>query len=449
MKRNLCFTLIILSGVSLAGLLTGCYPLAPKENMIKRTTEYNLVAERTGNEMLLLNIVRASQRRPMYFTSFGKLTGNITYEFGTGGIKIPFGAIGSGENGSYSIAPSATYRSSPLFDMAVLDTKEFTCGIMKPVSMTTIEYYWRQGWPQEMLLYLFINRLEIREPNGVLRYGYDNDPDGPTFGGFQKQIQTEKWTWDIEEDPNAACIGKVDVNAAAQLKDLIEVQKAGLRLRQSKGEKDKMELLPGQAQYIFTRVEKTEGRKKVAENAKTAKPEADRTKAEAAKTEAEKAKAGKTEAEETQEENLSFGLPGSASPITKDKRPYGVVYLRSPEAVLYYLGEILRAEMKAADKKECPNVPIVHSDPRRPEARPAVLFCACKSKAKGKGKAVAPWLSVDYEGTTYVIPGCPDTDEGNCTDRSMHVLSLVSQLIGMQKTSAELPATGVVNVIGR
>ena len=59
-----------------------------------------------------------------------------------------------------------------------------------------------------------------------------------------------------------------------------------------------------------------------------------------------------------------------------------------------------------------------------------------------------PCVSVDYEGTRYVIPGRPDKEEC-CTDRSMHVLSLVSLLIGQQKESELVPTTGMVRVIGR
>jgi len=38
------------------------------------------------------------------------------------------------------------------------------------------------------------------------------------------------------------------------------------------------------------------------------------------------------------------------------------VYLRSPEAMLYYLGEILRGEIRGENKvKPNPNLPIIHA----------------------------------------------------------------------------------------
>ncbi|NQT01466.1 MAG: hypothetical protein HQ580_05560, partial [Planctomycetes bacterium] len=117
------------------------------------------------------------------------------------------------------------------------------------------------------------------------------------------------------------------------------------------------------------------------------------------------------------------------------------VYLRSPEAILYYLGEILRAENSTEDLND-PNIPKIDVSHDRSGASLARLFYA----REATDNDIAPCVSVDYEGTKYVIPGDPD---GYGTDRSMHVLSLVSQLIGLQKKSEEVPSTGVVSVIGR
>ena len=44
-------TLLILSGISLAGLLIGC-AIPTKEDIARSTTEFNLVAEKLGNETL-------------------------------------------------------------------------------------------------------------------------------------------------------------------------------------------------------------------------------------------------------------------------------------------------------------------------------------------------------------------------------------------------------------
>src|SRR6185369_7960080 len=140
--------------IGLAGFLAGCSML-PKEKISSSTTDYNLVVEKVQNEMLLLNIVRASKRRPMYFTGFNLLRGSLSYNFQTGNMSIPFGQIGTGFDGSYSIAPNVSYSTSPSFDLAVWDSKEFTAGMMTPVTMDTVYYYLVSlGWPKEVLLHL-------------------------------------------------------------------------------------------------------------------------------------------------------------------------------------------------------------------------------------------------------------------------------------------------------
>ena len=57
-------------------LLISCGML-PKQNLANTTTDYNKVVEKAQNEMLLLNIVRASKRHPMYFTDFNLFRGSV------------------------------------------------------------------------------------------------------------------------------------------------------------------------------------------------------------------------------------------------------------------------------------------------------------------------------------------------------------------------------------
>jgi len=431
MKQNLQITLTVLSGAILAGLPAGC-PMPTKEGIAKNTTEYNMVAEKAGNEMLLLNIVRASKRRPMYFTSFGKLTGQMSFEVGTGSINIPFGRIGGGLNGSYSIAPNAGYKYSPLFDLSVLDTQEFTRGIMAPVPMKTFEYYWSQGWPKEMLLHLFIRRIEIKDPNDPnFVKTYDNDPEDPCdFTNYQKQISTKKWKWEIEE-ANATSIGDVNANEALKLQNLIEVHKAGLTLTEVKNnnkaqEKDKdednnkMKLCLSQAKYVFTR-EPNDPNDPIKKTAR-------------------KKKYDKMTIEEKMHQKITLS-PRDSRPGNMGNKLQITIYLRSPEAILYYLGEIMRAENRTKD----PNIPMIPAGSGECKGIKAKLFYALDAP----NEDVTPCVSVDYEGTKYVIPGDPNSYERCCEDRSMHVLSLVSQLIGLQKKSSEAPATATVSVIGR
>src|SRR6185369_13929644 len=214
----------------LAMTLAGCAML-PKERIASSTTDYNLVVEKVQNEMLLLNVVRASKRRPMYFTGFNLLRGSLSYNFQTGGITIPFGKIGAGFDGSYSIAPSVSYSTNPSFDLAVWDTKEFTAGMMTPVTMDTVYYYLVSlGWPKEMLLHLLVERIELYNNDKKLA-AYENDHDNKgKFEQFQAKLRDLlkcRFVGLVKSEPFGPKLLAKDIH---DLQQLIEVHKAGLAL---------------------------------------------------------------------------------------------------------------------------------------------------------------------------------------------------------------------------
>src|SRR5512146_243264 len=97
---------IVICGISLLVQQAGC-AVFPKDKMIGSSTDYNVVVEKAQNDMIVINIARASKRYPMYFTNFKQLRGSMSNDFATGGMTAPFGKVGLGGPGeatSYSIA---------------------------------------------------------------------------------------------------------------------------------------------------------------------------------------------------------------------------------------------------------------------------------------------------------------------------------------------------------
>ncbi len=381
--------------LALALVPAGC-AVTPRGKVSSTGTDYNLVVEKTQNEMLLLNIVRASKRRPMYFTGFNLLRGNMSYNVTTGSISIPFGTIGTGFNGAYSINPALSYSTNPSFDVGVLDTKEFTLGIMTPLSMETLDYYFQQGWPRELLLHLFISRIETLN-NGRVAQLFDNYPEKESFEKFRNEVRNVflKCNLEVTEtlDPVGPRIKSTDTNIA----QLIEVQKAGMVLAPV-GEKE------GEAGWYQLRAKKARYQVRC----------------------------------EGEAPLLVEPGTGGAYQLISNGTPVARIYFRSAEAVLYYLGEILRAE------RDTGFTPLISACVNMP---PVPLFLA----RVATGADSSPIVSVDYEGTRFVIPRDPrgETDDGCRSDRSMHVLSLLSLLMAQQRSGQYVPVTGVVNVIGR
>lgn len=369
----------IFFGISLLVLLSACAALQ-REQLAVTTMDYNLLVEKAENEMLLLNVIRASKRRPLYFTDFNLLRGNMSYSFQASGI-IPFGKIGAGLDGSYSVVPNIGFSNNPSFDFAVLDTQEFMRGILAPVPMQTIDYYWQSGWPKEMLLNLFVDKIRISDAAGRSKL-FDNEPDKPeTFKNFQEEARRLA-NCKIEKRvrPVGPAIRK---EQAEDLYLQIELEKAGLKLVPDRnGDYLLYQQQTPKFDYVFNC-----------------------------------------------DNEIYTVLDARAAEKTA-----GQFYLRSPAGILYYLGEILRADKEVLiniDKTKSANLFAVH---------------------KGEENNVTPSVAVVYEGIRYFVAGQvlpPRAAGAYSSDRSMQVLSLIEQLIDLQKKGEIVPVTGVVNVIGR
>ena len=394
--------------LSLVGAFTAC-AYVPKGQIAGGTTEFNLAVEKAQNEMLLLNIVRASQRHPMYFTVLNDIKGSMAYTLSTGNMYIPLGKFGSNSSGSgiYSITPSATFTTNPIFDVALLNSKEFVRGMLESVQPETFNYYWQQGWPKAMLLYLFVHRIEKKG------HTYKNNPfDVNTYGAFQKEIEGIA---DVDNDCNLVVTKappdsiSPEITAAkvaeADLQKLIEVHKAGLVLVPVKKDNGKIET------YQLKPLKKDD----YAVECKTGRDKA-------------------------VSERYKL-LPDSQVQNVDDKETAeATMYLRSPESIMYYLGELVRAE-KINDKTKATRPKL--KEGKDGECQPW-LFVAREAGAEDTN----PFVAVDYEGITYVIPRthseqlCPE-------DRSTQVLSLIG-LVTAKQSASDLPApVGVVTTIGR
>ncbi|HEY0510368.1 MAG TPA: hypothetical protein VGH73_00595 [Thermoanaerobaculia bacterium] len=113
------------------------------------------------------------------------------------------------------------------------------------------------------------------------------------------------------------------------------------------------------------------------------------------------------------------------------------IFLRSPEAIIYYLGQLMRVE----EGGQIPKVVI--------DGQQEPIFVAFKGDKKLGCKKL---LQVDYEGEEYIIPngsGNPDSALACLPGRSMQVLSIVNQLVALQKSAKDFPGTSTVRAIGQ
>src|SRR3954465_9721423 len=96
------FSRLILAVVS--GLLAfGC---SSHRQLATQAVSFNLTVERAQNEMLLLNVIRAKDRLPMYISSISGLTGNVQTTL-TGGLGNTY-TDAAARAKTAAAAPSAT-----------------------------------------------------------------------------------------------------------------------------------------------------------------------------------------------------------------------------------------------------------------------------------------------------------------------------------------------------
>ncbi|HTS41128.1 MAG TPA: hypothetical protein VMH84_11385 [Xanthobacteraceae bacterium] len=170
----------IAAGAAFATIaLAGC---AIVDKYSERAIDYNLQAEKTQTQNLLLNVIRASLRRPMQFTGLTSISGNATASgsvsggyinqhqtpfqslFGipaTGTINPAVGATTIARSVSGTGTGTAALSGGQTFTVPVLDTQEFYRGILSPLSPQIVDYYVQQGYPPEILFDLFVNSVEM------------------------------------------------------------------------------------------------------------------------------------------------------------------------------------------------------------------------------------------------------------------------------------------------
>ncbi len=115
-----------------------------------RAVDYNRSVARATNEILLLNIIRASDRAPRYFTRLGTDSAQNGIAGGIS-LSLPFPNVAKGNAGV-----SGSGSSANTFTLENLDDKKYQDGAMQPIVASTIQTLWSQGIQSDMLGLLFI-----------------------------------------------------------------------------------------------------------------------------------------------------------------------------------------------------------------------------------------------------------------------------------------------------
>lgn len=164
--------------LALSAAITGLGACQFSPDIPTRAIDYNRAVAHTTNEILLLNIMRASDREPRYFTRLGT---NSAQSGVTGGVtlSLPFPNVAKGNAG---VSGSGTFANT--FTLENLDDKKYQDGAMQPIAASTIQELWSQGIQTDMLGLLFFASFSIPKAElPILRDALD------TFCGDMRHYQ--------------------------------------------------------------------------------------------------------------------------------------------------------------------------------------------------------------------------------------------------------------------
>jgi hypothetical protein len=169
-----------LTGACVAGSLSACSIIDPVD------TRYDTVSRslaKARNESIFLNIVRAAHDYPLSFVTVSNVTPTMT---NTSSLGLPSFLLGPGNVSSSAnslftpgrdvifgntTASNATAIGTN-FNVSTQETSTFYEGFLKPIDLQTLDYFIRQGYPRELLFWLFTDSFELSLGPHKLGYHY-------------------------------------------------------------------------------------------------------------------------------------------------------------------------------------------------------------------------------------------------------------------------------------
>ena len=189
----------LVAGAICAGLLSACAIVDPVDSRYD-TVGRSLAKGR--DDAIFLNLIRASHDYPLAFTTISNVTPSATNTstFGLPSfLEGPAGAL-STTSATIQSLPSAVGRDfifgnttasnatavSTNFSVSTEETGSFYQGFLKPIDLITLDYFIRQGYPLELLFWLFADSFQFGPP-GPQSIGYFYNPP-VTYGCPQKPL---------------------------------------------------------------------------------------------------------------------------------------------------------------------------------------------------------------------------------------------------------------------
>ena len=478
MRASLFVLLILL-------VISGCSSIRPQ--ITSDATDFNVAVANTNNVITLKNIARSYLRHPRHYTAISDIRGNFTVQ-GSAGVSGLFG-IGRGNTNSLvdtatttatttatevtnevlstltgttgsTSAPETlatnlglTYTTNPQYTVAILESQNFTNGILNPLSAETLGLLGSQGWNSTLLANLLIESMTFeiteKEEEDEEEKKDEKEKKDRKSASYRIENKVRKSGWkELAASLDIGVVAKEgDETDAVYLKsisaeEIAALVEQGMSVRHCKpedgDEKNKSLCTPGDDKVVYRKVpgsSKLTIRRNSVIKDSTRKYILDGYTGDDEKLAKRLLKSYYKNPDcqdNTRSKPLSNGSKNSPENCPLEFRL--LVNMRSTDGVVYYLGEYMRYILDDKDAK-----PILLGGSDVEES------CECQSAesmelfriAKDKGPSQ---LSTSIGGMEFRVP--PVEKAG----RTMQVIGLVQQLLNLNKTAEDLPKANLFQI---
>jgi hypothetical protein len=395
--------------------------------------DHNTAAAGIADELTLLNILRAREDLPLHYTQINALRGILTVK-GSASINDAIRQAATTDTNQTAVTTSANPTSTvatvaqqivegvdvitpsigaevtmnPSIDVIVLDSQKFYQGITGAIPYTTVQNYISQGYDQQLLMSLFIERIDFLDAEegpakGKRLFSWDNhDASGSKAAAFAETIKC----YELSAQTQARTA--VRLVPVSRLPRSATGELTGLRL-------EDLAALDGSKLELSAPID--------ADPASDAKvfvqrPRSDKGGANLSRTCPQDLATPPAEPVYLRENQAMVYDPQHRSEKVVAIQP--VIVFRSTEGVIRYLGRYLRAQEE--------NRPVALIDDKP-------IFSVVAGRPRGS------IVTASVLGRRYSI-----TEENR--RRNMLVIALVEQLVNLHKESSDRPVTTPVQVLG-
>lgn len=443
-------TLKSVCGAICAAFLAAC---STTPHISNKSISYNDAVELDSNIGVLKNAVRAAHRMPLTYTSIQ----NLTYK---GRLKGSFGAdITLGDNSgkvplSFSVNPDD--EASIAFERLI--GTEFYEKVINGVGKDEFAGYLQQGWPLEFVFVLLVERMEL-SPKVFCKL-------------YNKRSEATLTKYQIAALESLSSDRKCASGNAAKSKDIVvdndpdtpadffaftalaRLARDSFEIKSKSQTDDKPILFDLSAERFFSIYEHLPEEVKGGQNGYYFDQSNGKFSIKK-KSQSQSQTISFSECSENENNDLSFFTTG------EDKTPKSCASfpLRSPDAVAYYLGELLRAQAIAQKKsKVCdaigellPQEGVTCDNADELYLHEGGYAFGAPSVVDGYGKVLFKLNMLDFAilpfarrntpngffkfkflDGSYIVPEAPDN-----RGRTMQAVTMVLQLLGRRQTAAE------------